>query len=297
MTALPSARFSRSIDLASLRLDVDLPPVRLPFLVPWLRFSPLATWWIADQRTALHAVKLGSTVLVGFPGDYSGHLADRLVAETRASGLSTVATSFNGDFRGYLTSEAVHRRRACYETRWMSFHGPSLGDDLTDLGVTTVDHLAGLPIPATRPASGIGDLYYRCGLAAILASACFVRRRLFEGIGSLGFVSEGFVLIGFASMVGFLVAPDLMAWDRMGLPDWARMLGIPLACLAIVGSSRRAPRRSALMFGLACFLVSAGWLMALAVLRAWVVGVRANDARPGSALIATPVSIGARGSA
>ncbi len=148
-TALPSARFAREIEVGSLRLEVDLPPVRLPFFAANLRFSPLLTWWIADRQTHLHALRLGPAVLVGFPGDYSGHLADRLDESTRDLGLSTVATSFDGDFRGYLVSEDVFRRKPCYETRWMSFYGPWLGEYFNDLARRMVEH--------TIPRSTIGN--------------------------------------------------------------------------------------------------------------------------------------------
>ena len=152
MAALPSARFDAVAEVASLRLDVNLPPVRLPFFAPSLRFSPFLTWWIADRRTHLHALRLGPAVLVGFPGDYSGHLADRLVESTRASGLSAVATSFDGDFRGYLVSEPVFRKRSCYETRWMSFYGPWTGEYFNDLARRMVDRLSSEPRPgADRP--------------------------------------------------------------------------------------------------------------------------------------------------
>ena len=48
MAALPSARFDRDVEVGNLRLDVDLPPVRLPFFTRWLRFSPLAD--LVDRR-------------------------------------------------------------------------------------------------------------------------------------------------------------------------------------------------------------------------------------------------------
>ena len=130
-TLMAAARFHREIELANLGLEVDLPPVQVPFLGPQLRFSPLATWWVGPPRTYLHVVRIGPAILAGFPGDIAGHLAEEL----DSSPLPVVATSFNGDYKGYLVTRATFRDTpwSCYETRWMSFFGGSLGEVLVDL--------------------------------------------------------------------------------------------------------------------------------------------------------------------
>lgn len=132
-----SAEFHTEVDLDNLGLEVDLPPVQVPFRLATLRLSPLATWWVCRPRTYLHAVRLGPAVLVGFPGDYSGELARTIRAE-----LPVVATSFSGDYKGYLVTAATFRARACYETRWMSFFGPDLGDHLTRVAGEMIRRLA-----------------------------------------------------------------------------------------------------------------------------------------------------------
>ena len=193
--ALPSARFAREVAVASLRLEVDLPPVRLPFFAPRLRFSPLASWWIADRRTHLHALRVGPAVLVGFPGDYSGHLADRLDDSTRGVGLSAVPTSFDGDFRGYLVSEGAFRRNPCYETRWMNFYGPWLGEYLNDLARRMVERLSGGPAGTHEPEPAPGDVAPRVALAALLGSAGLVgwprRREIARALVRPGFSRSG----------------------------------------------------------------------------------------------------------
>jgi neutral ceramidase len=271
MTALPSARFERDVPVAGLRLVVDLPPVRLPFLSRRLRFSPLATWWIADRRTHLHAIRLGRAALVGFPGDYSGHLADRLVASTREGGLSAVATSFDGDFRGYLVSAAVFREKSCYETRWMSFYGPWAGEYLNDLARRMVDRLSGEgPVAPVRPPSSAFDLAPRVSLAALVTLAIAVgsRRRgeAKEAASRLGFAT---LAIASAAVLAFEVAPDSVAWAGFGLPGWARMAGVPLGAYALTLAVRGRPTRAALLFGSACGLLAASWLVLLMVARGW----------------------------
>ena len=131
-----TAEFHREIELRNWWLPVQVPWVQVPFLTASLQFSPAFTWWIGRPRTHLHAVRLGPAVLIGFPGDYAGHLGMTL----RAS-LPVIATSFNGDYKGYLVARSTFRDYPCYETRWMSFHGADLGDQLTILAQQCLDRI------------------------------------------------------------------------------------------------------------------------------------------------------------
>jgi MYXO-CTERM domain-containing protein len=287
MVALPSAKFARDVELASLRLNVDLPPVRLPFFGPKLRFSPLLTWWIADRRTHLHALRLGPAVLVGFPGDDSGHLATSLVESTRPTGLSTVATSFNGDFRGYLVSEPVFRNKACYETRWMSFYGPWLGEYFNDLARRMVERLAGGSTAEARPRSDRAEDASRAMLAGLLGlAAIFGRRRrreLLLGTWRFGLFP---VAIAAAAVLAFEVDPGLVDWAKVELPSWLTLAGLPMGILGLYRLARSGSGRAALPFWAACALLSGSWLVALMGLRAWArsrFAGRAGSDRPAMA--------------
>ena len=134
--ALKAAEFHGAVEFINLGIGVDLPPVQVPFRLATLRLSPLVTWWIGRPKAYLHAVRLGPAVLVGFPGDYAGELARAIRCD-----LPVVATSFAGDYKGYLVSAGTFRARACYETRWMSFFGPHLGDHLTRVAEAMVGRL------------------------------------------------------------------------------------------------------------------------------------------------------------
>ena len=137
---LTAAEFRREIDLANLGVAVDLPPVQVPFRSARWRLSPLATWWVGRPRTWLHALRIGPAVLVGFPGDVAGHLAANLTGP-----LPVVATSFNGDYKGYLVTGETFRSRPCYETRTMSFFGPTAGDWLVNLSRRGIGKVAAPP--------------------------------------------------------------------------------------------------------------------------------------------------------
>ena len=268
-TALPSARFDREIAVSSLRLTVDLPPVRLPFFAPNLRFSPLLTWWIADRQTHLHALRVGPAVLVGFPGDYSGHLADQLDESTRDLGLSTIATSFDGDFRGYLVSSDVFDRKPCYETRWMNFYGPRLGEYFNDLARRMVEHQSSPTPRLVNPAVALSNLTARIALGALMAWAVLGAWKNYREVAEI-LSRFGVFTIGIGSMaaLAFVLDPEWLDWTTFGLPFWLRLVGIPLGIAALTVSKR--PIQSALLFGLSCALLSASWFVVLMVLRSWV---------------------------
>ena len=137
-SAIESAAFDADVAFGNLGLEVDLPPVQVPCFSASLRFSPVGSWWVARSRTYLHALRLGPACLVGFPGDYAGHLAARL----DDAALPVVPTSFAGDYKGYLVTAATSRALSCYETRVMSFFGPTVGEYLTDLARRAVARLA-----------------------------------------------------------------------------------------------------------------------------------------------------------
>jgi hypothetical protein len=128
--------FERDVPIRGLTMSVHLPPVQYPFFSGSLRYNPALTWWISDRRARLQVLRVGPAVLVGFPGDYSSHLARQL-----RSPLPVVATSFSGDYKGYLVSESAYRKHSSYETRKMNFFGPSLGDLLTVFAQRCLDRL------------------------------------------------------------------------------------------------------------------------------------------------------------
>ncbi|WP_435011843.1 neutral/alkaline non-lysosomal ceramidase N-terminal domain-containing protein (plasmid) [Tundrisphaera lichenicola] len=275
--ALPSIRFDPEPEVANLRLEVDLPPVRLPFFSSWLRFSPALTWWIADRRTHLHAIRLGPAVLVGFPGDYSGHLATALAGYTRESGLSSVATSFDGDFRGYLVSGDVFRRKSCYETRWMNFYGPGLGDTFNDLARRMFDRLAGNSPPPALASPDLGELGPRFGLATLLVTSLVVVRRRPDLAGLLRRSGRLTVGVALAASLAFVIDPGLVDWAEVGIPRWLQLAGLPVGGWAIVRAGRRGSGETALLLGAGCALLSSSWLVVLMVLRGWVVAGLSDD--------------------
>ncbi len=139
--ALAQAALVDEVTLASLDLRVDLPQLRFALNADW-SLSPVVTVWLSDRTTHVHVLRIGDTVLTGFPGDYAGHLATPLAREARRLDLKLIPTSFSGEYKGYLVSRDIYMTKSAYETRDMNFYGPWAGEYLTDTALRMIQRLA-----------------------------------------------------------------------------------------------------------------------------------------------------------
>jgi neutral ceramidase len=90
-------------------------------LRPWV-FKYL----FGDFPTYLKITKIGQTLFIGTPCDFSGELMIPLDAYAKSKGLDLVVTSFNGSYVGYITKDE-HYDLDLYETRTMNWFGPENG--------------------------------------------------------------------------------------------------------------------------------------------------------------------------
>lgn len=143
LPALAGAQWQAEVELASLNLALELPPARIPLGSDWT-LGPLLSWLVVDRPARLSALRLGDTLLAGFPGDYAGHLAELLSqqASAQAGGpLATVATSFSGGYEGYLVSSDWFFKASGYETRQVNFFGPWAGDYVNEMALAMARRL------------------------------------------------------------------------------------------------------------------------------------------------------------
>jgi hypothetical protein len=77
----------------------------------------------------LEAMRVGSSVWIGTPADFSGELVPPL--QQAAAPADLFVTSFNGGYMGYITNDACYDRRH-YETRDMNWYGPQNGAYLSE---------------------------------------------------------------------------------------------------------------------------------------------------------------------
>lgn len=135
------------LDVASAGIPITMPPLQVR-LNRWLRLSPLLVRGLGiDNRAWLGGVRVGETVLVGTPGDFSGELSGELEAWASALGYDLWVLSFNGDYVGYVSPDryydtASRQGREGYEMYVMSWCGPQQGEFLVRLIRRTVEVLS-----------------------------------------------------------------------------------------------------------------------------------------------------------
>ncbi|UFH56655.1 neutral/alkaline non-lysosomal ceramidase N-terminal domain-containing protein [Spirosoma sp. KNUC1025] len=89
---------------------------------PWLFYAIYG-----DYPSDLKGVRIGKTVLIGTPCDFSGELSTDLQPLAAKKGLNLMITSFDGGYIGYVTPDKYYNRTT-YETRDMNWFGPYNGD-------------------------------------------------------------------------------------------------------------------------------------------------------------------------
>lgn len=131
--------FRTEVELVAIGTEVDLPPLN-PRVTDGFRLRP----WAAEKLLPVHpttfiqAVRLGETIWVSTPCDFSGELALVLKEHALARGRRLTVTSFNGDYIGYVIPTKYYHLGG-YEPQTMSFHGPTTSDYFEELIRRMVD--------------------------------------------------------------------------------------------------------------------------------------------------------------
>jgi hypothetical protein len=130
---LPETPMTNRIALGVLGLEVALPELHAR-VTDGLRLRPgLAKHLLpVSDHALLQAFRLGGSIWLSTPCDFSGELALGIKDWARARGRQAVITSFNGDYIGYVIP-ARYYHLAGYEPRMMSFFGPNVPDYFDEL--------------------------------------------------------------------------------------------------------------------------------------------------------------------
>ncbi|MBD2756460.1 neutral/alkaline non-lysosomal ceramidase N-terminal domain-containing protein [Spirosoma validum] len=129
-------RIERTIPEIQLKSDSTLKILSLPLglrephprvignwrIRPWLFYAIYG-----DYPSDLKALRIGKTVLLGTPCDFSGELSAQLQPVAAKKGFNLLITSFDGGYIGYVTPDSYYNRPT-YETRDMNWFGPYNGD-------------------------------------------------------------------------------------------------------------------------------------------------------------------------
>ena len=133
MPKVSQMQLTNSITFGLLGLEVTLPQPNIR-VTDGLRFRPwLATRLVHSQTsTFLQAFRIGDTVWISTPCDFSGELALGIKDSMERRGHHAVVTSFNGDYVGYVIPARYYHLNG-YEPRTMSFFGPNVPDYFDEL--------------------------------------------------------------------------------------------------------------------------------------------------------------------
>ncbi|GAB3266946.1 neutral/alkaline non-lysosomal ceramidase N-terminal domain-containing protein [Larkinella harenae] len=123
---LPQLRTKPDSTLEMLTLPLELREPHARVADDWRVRGWLFHSVYGDYPSDLKALRIGQTVLLGTPCDFSGELVADLTRQANQKGLNLMVTSFNGGYVGYITPDKYYHRQA-YETQTMNWFGPQNG--------------------------------------------------------------------------------------------------------------------------------------------------------------------------
>ncbi|MEQ8335963.1 MAG: neutral/alkaline non-lysosomal ceramidase N-terminal domain-containing protein [Cyclobacteriaceae bacterium] len=124
--------FSDITSLTSFHLPLPLREPYVKITENWAIRPYIFKKLAGDYNVNISVFKLGSTLFVGIPADFSGELAVPLYQKARELGLNLVITSFNGGYIGYVVKDDWYDLSR-YESRSMSWYGPDNGAYLSEI--------------------------------------------------------------------------------------------------------------------------------------------------------------------
>jgi len=122
--------------------------IRVPLPEPTARLTrhlALRPWvfkrFFGDYEAFIKVTRVGNTLLLGMPADFSGEIMVELDAYARKKGLNLVVTSFNGGYIGYITADKLYDS-GHYETVTMSWYGYQNGGYFKEISEDIIDQVA-----------------------------------------------------------------------------------------------------------------------------------------------------------
>lgn len=123
--------------------------IRIPLPEPTARLTrnlALRPWvfkrFFGDYAAYLKVTRVGNTLLLGMPADFSGEIMVELDEYARKKGLNLIITSFNGGYVGYITADKLYDS-GHYETVTMSWYGYQNGGYFTEISKDIIDQVTG----------------------------------------------------------------------------------------------------------------------------------------------------------
>lgn len=122
-----------SLEMAAITIPLHLPPYHFRISTKRSLSTAMSKKLMPlPENAALQAFRLGKTIWVTTPADFSGEFALQLKNELAARGFLANVTSFNGSYTGYIIPGRYFYLDE-YESKTMGFFGPAMGDYTYDL--------------------------------------------------------------------------------------------------------------------------------------------------------------------
>ncbi|MFT4031459.1 MAG: neutral/alkaline non-lysosomal ceramidase N-terminal domain-containing protein [Siphonobacter sp.] len=137
---LPTIETKPARELAFVTVPVGLRQPQLQIAKGWK-----VRQWVWDKlfglaQADIKALRIGNTVLLGMPADFSGELIPDLAPTAAKQKVNLMITSFNGNYIGYVTPDKYWSRDT-YETVAMNWFGPYTGSYLVETGRKLLEKL------------------------------------------------------------------------------------------------------------------------------------------------------------
>jgi neutral ceramidase len=130
-----------SLTINALRMETIPLSIREPqwrIAENWCMRHWVWTRLYGDYAADVKAMRMGNTLMVGLPCDFSGELMKPLEMYAASKNLSLIITSFNGGYVGYITDDK-HYNLNKYETRVMNWFGPGNGAYFSEIVRKLID--------------------------------------------------------------------------------------------------------------------------------------------------------------
>lgn len=127
---LLSAYFELPMPEQDARISIDYA------LRPWV-----FRWAFGNYPTYIKVTKIGNTLLIGMPADFSGEIMNELDDYAQSKNIDLIITSFNGGYIGYITPGRLYEKDL-YETITMSWAGYQSGQYFTEVAKDIIDKVS-----------------------------------------------------------------------------------------------------------------------------------------------------------
>lgn len=129
-TSLLSAQIAVPMPAATVRISKNYA------LRPWAFKT-----FFGENNAYIQATRIGNTLMLGMPADFSGEIMTTLSDYAQERGLHLIITSFNGDYLGYILPDKVYDIDF-HETVIMSWNGYQAGGYYTEVAKQIIDKVA-----------------------------------------------------------------------------------------------------------------------------------------------------------